>query len=597
VRAVTDDDGPSLELGLIGNSSFAALIDARGRVVWQCLPRVDGDPVFCRLLGGTGEYAVDLVGFAHAAQAYDLHTPILRTTLFAHDGDSVEILDFAPRFYARGRVMRPQTHVRWIRPLSGSPRITIRINPTQGWGERPQVARRGSNHISFDGGDAGFRVTTNAPVSFVYDETTFRLDRDIFLIAGPDEPLSDAPDRLAQTWEIETRHYWREWVRSLAIPLEWQEPVTRAAITLKLCVNEDTGGIVAAVTSSIPEHANSCRTWDYRYCWLRDAYFTVTALNRLSATGTLEHYLGYLANITALSEGGHVQPVFGVGLETDLHEREISHLPGYAGGVPVREGNQAAQHHQHDVYGHIVLASSQAFFDTRLLRPAGRREFQQLEEVGERGVALADMPDAGIWEYRTRARVHTSSVLMTWAACDRLAKIANHLRLDDRASYWRANAERVKATLIERAWDPEQRAFTGAYGSKHLDASVLLMGEVGFLAPTDPRFVSTVEAIGAELRRGDYLLRYSEPDDFGAPQNAFIVCSLWYIDALAQIGRVAEARAMFEGILARRTKLGLMSEDIDPLTGVLWGNFPQTYSMVGIINAAARLSLPWTAMV
>lgn len=594
---VTDEPSPSLELGLIGNSSFAALIDTCGRVVWQCLPRIDGDPVFCRLLGGAGEYAVNLLDYSHSAQSYDLHTPMLRTTLFAHNGDSVEILDFAPRFYARGRVMRPQTHVRWIRAVSGSPRITIRIRPTQNWGERPQTSRRGSNHISFEGGDASFRVTTNAPVSFIYDETKFRLDRDVYLIAGPEEPLSDSPDRLAQSWEIETRHYWREWVRSLAIPLEWQEAVIRAAITLKLCVHEDTGGIVAAVTSSIPEHANSGRTWDYRYCWLRDSYFTVSALNRLSATGTLEHYLGYLANIAALSEGGHVQPVFGVGLETELREREITHLPGYAGGVPVREGNQAAQHQQHDVYGHIVLASSQAFFDSRLLRQSSRREFQQLERVGARGVALAEEPDAGIWEYRNRARVHTSSVLMTWAACDRLSKIANHLGLDDRTVHWREAAKRIKATVIENAWDPQQRAFTGAYGSKHLDASVLLMSEVGFLPPKDERFVATVQAIGRALRRGDYLLRYSEPDDFGEPQNAFIICTLWYIDAIAQIGRVDEARAMFEAILARRTKLGLLSEDIDPVTNVLWGNFPQTYSMVGIINVAARLSLPWTAMV
>ncbi|MFO7565662.1 MAG: glycoside hydrolase family 15 protein [Enhygromyxa sp.] len=594
---MTDPESPSLELGLIGNSAFAALIDERGRVVWQCLPRFDGDPVYCRLLGGAGEYAVELSRFSHSSQAYDLHTPMLRTMLFGEQGAAIELLDFAPRFYARGRVLRPQTHVRCIRPISGAPRITIRVRPYQGWGAQPQAAKRGSDHISFHGGDAGFRLTTTAPVAFIQHETTFRLDREVVLIAGPDEPLADAPDRLAQTWEIETRHYWREWVRSLAIPLDWQEAVIRAAITLKLCVYEDTGGIVAALTSSIPEHAGSNRTWDYRYCWLRDAYFTVTALNRLSATDTLEHYLGYLANITAMSEGRHIQPVFGIGLETELIEREIVHLPGFAGGRPVRQGNQAATHQQHDVYGHIVLGSSQAFFDTRLLRPADQRDFFQLEKVGERGAALVSEPDAGIWEYRNRARVHTSSVLMSWAACDRLAKIATHLGLDERALHWGARAEQIKKTLINNAWDQRQRAFTGAYGSSHLDASVLLMAEVGFLRPTDERFVATVEAIGRALRRGDYLMRYTEPDDFGVPQSAFIVCTLWYIDALAQIGRIREARAMFEAILARRTKLGLLSEDIDPTTGQLWGNFPQTYSLVGIINAAARLSRPWTSMV
>jgi hypothetical protein len=587
----------SLELGIIGNGTIAGLIGELGEVTWLCLPRLDGEPVFNSLVGGSGEFSVELVGQCRARQRYIHNTAVLETELEAEDGSAILITDFAPRFMDKGRMFRPASMVRRIQPVRGMPRIRITLQASCQEGACDMPLRRGVSHVSFLDDEAGFRITTDAPLSYVMDQREFVLDHALAFLLGPDESLSDAVGAMALDWQERTCEHWVSWTRRLATPPEWQEAVIRAAITLKLCVYEETGGIVAALTTSIPEHADSERNWDYRFCWLRDAYFTVTALNRLSAVGTLETYMAFLRNTVAHTQGGHIQPVFGIALEDDLTETIAEALPGYRGMGPVRFGNQAAEHIQHDVYGHVILGASQAFFDERLQSKAGQLEFEHFEVVGERAYAVYNTPDAGIWEYRGRAHVHTSSAIMCWAACDRLAKIATRLGLDDRTDYWRLRANEIRETVLRDAWNEDRQAFTGAFGGDALDASVLLMAEIGFIAPNDPRYVATVDRIDEELRDGYHVYRYRVADDFGKPKTAFTACTFWHIDALARIGRLDEARAMFEDVLAHRTQLGILSEDIDTATGELWGNFPQTYSMVGIINAANRLSVNWESVV
>ncbi|MEM7768613.1 MAG: glycoside hydrolase family 15 protein [Pseudomonadota bacterium] len=584
---------PDLELGIVGNGTVAGLIDRQGSLCWLCLPRLDGEPVFNALVGGGGRFGIDLADRTKVEQRYARNTAIIETTLEAADGSVIKITDFAPRFTQRGRLFRPASVVRIIEPLCGMPRITVHLTPETNRGADAIPAIRGVSHVRFQDEQAGFRVTTDAPVSYVMDGREFVLDGPVCFVLGPDESLSDSVDEIAHEWLRRTEAHWKDWSRRLATPPEYQAAVVRAAITLKLCVYEETGGIVAALTTSIPEHDGSERNWDYRFCWLRDAYFTVTALNRLSAVGTLERYLGYLRNTVAHTKGGHIQPVFGVALENDLTEEIAPDLPGYRGHGPVRFGNQAAEHVQHDVYGHVILGAAQAFFDDRLFATAGLLEFEHFEQVGERAYAVYNTPDAGIWEYRGRADVHTSSAIMCWAACDRLSKIAVELGRDDRGSIWRSRADEIQSVIIEQAWNPSRRAFTGAFGGEALDASVLLMAEIGFIDAADPRYIATVERVDEELREGYHVYRYRTADDFGKPKTAFTACTFWHIDALARIGRTDEARAMFEDVLAHRTKLGLLSEDIDTETGELWGNYPQTYSMVGIINAANRLSRSW----
>ncbi len=589
-----------MELGLIGNCAVAALVDRRGSISWFCLPRVDGDPLFHALLGhgagrpGDGAFAIELDELKSTEQSYERNSAVLRTVLHGASG-SVEITDFAPRFEARGRIFRPKTLVRRIRPLEAWPRVRIRLRPRFDWGRVAPEITQGSNHVRFVGPGQTVRLTTDAPIDHVLDGRLINLDRPLSFVLGPDESLAESPSEIATGFLEETLDYWRRWVRRLAIPLEWQEAVIRAAITLKLCSYEATGGIVAAVTTSLPEAPDSGRNWDYRYCWVRDAFFTVRALNSLAAMKTLENYFRWLMNAVADAGGGHIQPVLGVGLETDLAERTAPALQGFRGMGPVRVGNQAHEHVQHDTYGNIILAAAPAFFDRRIFMEAGRAAFEMLEPLGDQAWALHDRPDAGIWELRTRARVHTSSALMCWAGCDRLAKIAARLGLGERAAHWAGRARAIRETILAHAWSEPRRAFAESFGGHMLDASVLLMGEIGFLPPDDPRFVATVEALSAALGRGPFMMRYEEADDFGHPEVGFNLCAFWRIDALARIGRTEEARAHFEALLGARNHLGLMSEDSDFATGEAWGNFPQTYSMVGIVNGAMRLSRRWEA--
>jgi len=593
----------SLELGVIGNCGISALIDKLGRIVWCCMPRFDSDPVFHSLLNSpdgvpdAGSFAIEIENMVRSEQAYEPGTAILRTRLFSSEGHAIEITDLAPRFFNRDRIFRPAQIVRRVRVLQGSPRMRIVLQPLSRWGTVTPVLTHGSNHVRFVGPDQTFRLTTNAPITYLDQQSWFALHGPISLLFGADETLAGGIEETARDFEEQTSLYWRTWTRRLALPLEWQDAVIRAAITLKLCQFEDTGAIIAAMTTSIPEAPNSQRNWDYRYCWLRDAFFVVRALNSLSEVGTMEEYLRWLSDVMRGAAGGHVQPLYGIGLERELPESTLTHLAGYRGMGPVRVGNQAAEHFQHDVYGNIVLGAAQAFHDHRLFRRADASDFVLLERMGEQAWQLHDQPDAGMWELRTRSRVHTSSSLMCWAACDRLAKIARTLGSAERVSFWGHRATTIRDTILAKAWNEQRQAFVESFGGKDLDASVLLMAEVGFIDPRDPRFVSTVEALEATLCDGPFMRRYEAPDDFGLPETAFNVCSFWRIDALARIGRTAQAREIFEALLASRNHLGLLSEDLHTTSGELWGNFPQTYSMVGVINGAVRLSAPWDTVV
>jgi GH15 family glucan-1,4-alpha-glucosidase len=593
----------TLDLGLIGNCAVSALVDSKGRIVWCCLPRFDGDPVFCALLQSAddvdsgGVLSVEMEGLVRTEQQYEPGTAVLRTRLFDAAGQCVEITDFAPRFMVRDRFFRPAQLVRRVRPVSGHARVRFIVRPRSDWGANTPAVTRGSNHLRFVSSVSTQRLTTNVPLTYLAAETWFSLYGPVSLLFGPDETLEGGIEDTAREFEEHTVLYWRQWTRRLALPLEWQDAVIRAAITLKLCQFDETGAIVAAMTTSIPEAPNSGRTWDYRYCWLRDAFFVVRALNSLSEVGTMEDYLRWLNDVVRGADSGHVQPLYGIGLERDLHERLVPHLAGYRGMGPVRVGNQAFEHFQHDVYGNIVLGAAQAFHDHRLFRKADRSDFVLLEAMGDRAWELHDQPDAGMWELRTRSRVHTSSSLMCWAACDRLAKIAPVLGLGDRARHWAARAAIIQAKILQNAWSDKRQSFVESFGGNDLDASVLLMAEVGFIDARDERFVRTVQALEQHLCDGPFMRRYEAPDDFGPPETAFNVCSFWRLDALARIGKTEQAREIFEALLARRNPLGLLSEDLAPGTGELWGNFPQTYSMVGIINGAMRLSQPWDQVV
>lgn len=587
-----------LNLGLIGNCQIAVLVDRSGRFVWGSFPRVDGDPSFCSLLSNDdaqfGFFEIELLNHAHTERRYLENTAILETSLHDSSGGIVKIVDFAPRYQLFGRSFHPIMVVRQILPVAGSPAVRIKLRPAASYGARRPGITHGSNHIRYDGGEFVLRLTTNASLSAVLEERAFILEAPLHLILGPDETIPDHPGKVAREMFGETKKYWENWTRALSIPLEWQDEVIRSAITLKLCTFEDTGAVLAALTTSIPEAPHSGRNWDYRCCWLRDSFYTVHALNRLGATKTMSEFLRYLFNIVAEAGGTHrLQPVYGISGETRVDERTVESLPGYRGMGPVRVGNEAYTQVQNDVYGATVLAATQLFFDKRLKHRSKESEFRKLEELGVRAAALYDQPDAGLWEFRGRQAVHTYSSVMCWAACHRLGLIAQHLGLSERAEHWQRTAQAMRERILREAWNEARGSFVATFGGEEMDASLLTLADLRFVEPQDPRFLGTLAAIEAELRRGPYLFRYANEDDFGLPETAFNICTFWYIGALAAVGRHDEARALFTNMLEKRNSLGLLSEDLDPESGELWGNFPQTYSMVGIIMNAMRLSRSW----
>ena len=602
-RPVSASIKSSLDLWPVGNCQVSGLIDDSAGLVWGCVPRVDGDPVFCALLNGenqeSGVWRFELEGQVKAEQHYIRNTAMLVTRLEANDGSAVEITDFSPRFERSGRMYRPVAWCRIVRPVAGVPRLRVVLTPMRDYGTALAETTNGTNHIRYLLEPQAIRLSTDAPIGYLLEKRFFRVENDLHFFLGPDEPFSGNIRSESRRMEQSTRRYWQRWVRTLATPLEWQQEVIRCAITLKLCQHEETGAIVAALTTSIPEAPHSERNWDYRYCWIRDSYYTIQALNRLGALDVMEKYLAYLRNIVDDAKGGQIQPLYSVMGVSELDETTATHLAGYRGMGPVRRGNAAYKQVQHDCYGQIVLPNVQGYFDQRLLRMADESDFESLEAVGEMAWKMHDQPDAGLWEFRTRQEVHTYSAVMSWAACDRLANVAEVLGKDERAAFWRDRADTIHHKIEQEAWveNGEEGGHYGAsFESDYLDASLLQLVELRFLKPDDPRFVTTFEAVEKELRRGEYMLRYAAEDDFGAPETAFNICTFWLIEALHLVGRDEEARGLFTAMLSHTTRSGLLSEDLDFESGELWGNFPQTYSLVGVINCAGLLSKSWNTI-
>lgn len=585
-----------LDIAPIGNSTISSLVDRKARHVWFCFPRLDGDPVFNSLLNGdnpeTGFMDIDVENFRYCRQGYCRNTAVLETTFRSGASDEFKVYDFAPRFRQYGRMFRPPMIVRRIVPVKGQPRITLRVRPSFEYGSAVPEISLGSNHIRYIGGNTVIRITSDIGPSYITDETSFLLTRPVTLFIGSDESIPEEPSKLSARFLQETLGYWEEWTRKLAIPFDWQDVVIRAAIGLKLCSFEETGAIVAALTTSIPEAPNTPRNWDYRYCWLRDAYFTVSALNKLNATGTMENYVRFLLDSVVREENGMLHPLYPITASADLTEVEAEALAGYRGMKPVRIGNAAVDQLQNDAFGSVILTAAQMFWDSRITTIGGIDLYRRLQPLGKTALENALIPDAGLWEYRGKSSVFTHSAMMCWAAAHRLEMIARKVGASQDANRWHKAATDLREEILKRA-TTDEGWISGALDEKIVDAAVLLLPQLGFLSAKDERFLRTLDVIKQRLVRDGFLLRYDEADDFGAPQTAFTVCSFWYIDALAAAGRTEEAHDLFVNLLARRNSVGLLSEDIEPRTGELWGNFPQTYSLVGLILSAHRLSRTW----
>jgi GH15 family glucan-1,4-alpha-glucosidase len=579
------------DLGLIGNCQLSALVERSGSIVWCCLPRFDSEPVFGRLLDeGGGEFAIAPASGEPGRQRYVPNTNILVTEFEGPDG-RFRVTDFAPRFMQNERMFRPTQIVRIVEPLDGTPAIRVRCEPRLGWSKQAPVHIAGSNHVRYEGFAAPLRLTTDLPLSYLAGQP-FVLTRPHHFVLAWGAPVEEALAPLCDRFLTGSLRYWQRWVKHCNIPPAFQQEVIRSALALKLHCFEDTGAIVAAMTTSIPESAGSGRTWDYRYCWLRDSYYVLDALRLLGHFEEREHFIQYLLNVSASAPDLDLKPLYRVDGGSDLDERVLTNWSGFNGDGPVRVGNAAAAHRQHDVFGELVLALTPIFIDDRFEQERSPATLALVERLARRAIAVVGTPDAGIWEYRKEWRPQTFSSLMCWAAAERMSRIGQRHLLDVAGEFSDA-AARIRADLIANAWNAQRNSFVGEYGGADLDAALLQMAPLRFLPGNDPRLVATVDAIRHDLARDGWLLRYRNDDGLGLPSVAFVICTFWLAEALAVTGRAAEAKAVMARVGDVLSPLGLMSEDCEVASRRLWGNFPQAYSHVGLIHAAFAASPRW----
>lgn len=575
-----------LHHGAIGNGRVLALVGPDTSIDWLCLPRFDSPSVFARLLDQQrgGSWSFKPVEDWRATAAYVRNTNVLRTEVEMADG-VLEIYDFAPRLMDGLKVDAPIELCRLLRPLSGTPRVRVHFDPRPDYGRSVVEIVAAGTGLEVVGGPTRLHLATNVPAPYVQDASAIRIDRPTFfsLSAGKPPTVGSAPE--AENALEQTIRGWRVWAKTTALPSFAPYSVLRSALCLKLHAFNDTGAIIAAATTSLPEALGSGRTWDYRFCWLRDAAFVVEALRRVSHLSEGEAFVRFLRE---MADSGPLQPIYGISGKRDLYEEIIPTLSGYDGVGPVRIGNAAYLQRQHDVDGEMVLCLETILTDPRVvwedpsLAPL-------LERLVESAMVSFETVDTGLWEYRTLPKHYTFSKAMCWVAAKRGAELAEFLGMPDRATQWGAWADEKLPIFLDRAYNQELGFFTQAFDGQYPDASNLLLPALGLIDPTDPRFRSTVRAYEKLLAPDGFMLRYKHPDDFGDTTSAFSICSFWWVEALAMMGEIEEAVALFRKLEKYANPLGLFSEDIDPKTGALLGNFPQAYTHVGLIHAAITI--------
>jgi GH15 family glucan-1,4-alpha-glucosidase len=575
-------------LGIIGNCNFIALVDDHATVKWMCWPRFDSSCIFGALLDEkAGCFAIAPAGNSKpGVQKYIENTNILVTRFDTQDG-SFEVIDFAPRFRLNERFHKPLMLFRKIRIISGNPKVQIECNPTGDYGRiRPEI-QIGSNHIRYGGLGADVRLTTNAPLTYIYQQRPYTLTEDLYFVLSWGIPLEGPLVSTFEDFLKRTKSYWHTWIEHCRIPQVFQDEVIRSALALKLHQYEDTGAIIAACTTSLPEIHGHGRNWDYRYCWLRDTYYTLSALSSLGHFEEMEKYAHFVENLN-FNNDILLQPVYCIDGTPGMPEK-ILDFKGYKDNAPVRVGNDAAKQVQFDAYGQVLLALFKLYTDPRLIGRL-RLSDRTLESLLSGIEATLEKPDNGVWEFRGKQALHSYTLLFHWAgsaACEKIAARTGNLKLKERAHKTREKAD----ILLERCFNAEVGAYTQALGGHELDASVLQMITMGFFCDKNQeKAISHLRAVqkALEISPG-FLNRYRHQDDFGKQESAFLICSYWQIEALAVLGFTDEAYSHFEKVLAAQNHLGLMAEDYDVATSSQWGNFPQTYSHVGLINSAFAL--------
>ncbi len=582
------DPTPRLDHAVYGNGRVLALVRPTSAIEWLCLPRFDSPSVFGRILdadqGGTFRILArdrEIEG----RLAYLPNTNVVGTRF--DDGDAAwEVIDFAPRVPSGLGHRAPIEIVRVLRPLAGQPRLRVDFDPRPDYARAPVRVREVSTGVEVEGASTRLHLATNLPTPYVVGRREFALTQPVVFVFGC-EPPDGEPVAARRLHELElTIAGWRAWVKTCALPTFAPAEVLRSALCLKLHAYHDTGAIIAAATTSIPEALGTQRTWDYRYCWLRDAAFVAEALRRLSHLDEGERFIHFLRDVV---EAGPIQPIYGIGGERELPETFLPHLAGFAGNGHVRIGNAAVEQQQNDLMGEMILCLETLLTDPRIVHDRPRDFFPLIRKLVEQAIRVAPLDDTGIWEYRSMPRPYTFSRAMCWVAVHRGAELARTLAFPEDAARWEEIAATERDVVLRRGFSRERGFFTQALDGEFPDASLLLLPTLGILDAHDERFVSTVEAYQRLLVDRGLMLRYRNLDDFGETTSSFTICSFWWAEALALMGRLDEAIEVFQRVARYANPHGLFSEDIEPATGRLLGNFPQAYTHVGLIHAAITI--------
>ncbi len=583
-----------MDKAIVGNCTSAALISPECAIDWLCLPFFDSPSVFGRILDEQkgGYFRIWAEDIIEVKQEYVHHTPILKTRFKTKDG-IFEVMDYMPRFLAHdGEVICPPEIHRNIYLIVGKPRMIVEFKPCPNYGLAPGSLSVSSDYLkvnSTQGEYNSFYLYSNLDFNAVLQGQPIELNTSSYFVLSYHEKLSLVKQERIYLEYERTKSYWMDWVYRVKAPEKYREIVLRSIITLKLLMFQRSGAFVAAPTTSLPEIAGKERNWDYRFCWVRDASMIIDLFARIGHVIASENFMKFILG-RMLLKNENISVMYGINGERDIEEHVLSHLSGYQGSKPVRIGNAAYRQQQNDVYGElieaiysyfIINARSQSNFDEEL--------WTVVRSLANRAIEVWKEPDCGIWERRGPMQHFVHSKMMSWVALDRAVKISKYIGKEKHVKRYLEVADEIKKDVLKNGWDPDLNSFVMAYGSKDLDASNLLMLHYGFLDVADPKIVATVEAAYKKLLRDGFVMRYTAQDEFGLPQNAFIVCTFWLIDALYLIGRKEEAREMFHRVIGYTNKFGLLSEGIEPKTGVLAGNFPQGYSHLALVQTAFLL--------
>ena len=574
--------------GVIGNCSYLAYVDINANVNWLCLPRFDSSFIFGSLLdrkkGGEFSIMPNKNNFK-SHQYYLKNTNILATEFEMPDG-KFRVIDFAPRFNQYDRYFKPLMLFRKIELLEGDPYIIVRCNPVDKYGKiRPEIVM-GSNHIRYLNLSSQMRLTTDIPLNYILEGKAFLLNETHYLVFSYGVPLEAALGETSEIFLNKTHAYWVNWVKSTSIPNIYQDEVIRSALVLKLHQYEDTGAVIASGSTSLPEIDKAHRNWDYRYCWMRDTYYTLNAFNNIGHFEELEKYFDFIQNLI-LNEKQLIKPLYTISGE-QVPDEKVLLLDGYLKNKPVRIGNNATYQTQNDVYGQILVSLLPLFIDKRLNYIDMHKSKFITEWLLDRIDENMDLPDSGPWEFGTTNQFHCYTYLFHWAGCKAAVKIGETIskaEIIEKAKSLILRSEKY----IEDCYNPKKRAYMQSVGNSYFDAGNLQLITMNYLNPNGGRAMQHLKALEKDLFNDQNLfLRYKQ-DDLGSVRNTFIICGFWYAEALAAIGMIDKAFGVIETLNKSTNHLGLFSEDADEHFGQ-WGNFPQTYSHVGLVNAVYKLS-------